>query len=119
MRAMIKTIASAALLGQFFLQPAVAGDPNGYPRVVGSGENMSVEYGPTPSRNIVGGGHVTASGSGDSIELRYADTANVQRPPVGMIPTVQGGGENLEVVWVPGGDVGANWAVAKNPATAR
>ncbi|PWS34540.1 hypothetical protein DFH01_23645 [Falsiroseomonas bella] len=119
MRTLMNTIASAALMGPFFLQPAAAGDANGYPRVVGSGENMSVEYGPAPPLNIVGGGHVTATGSGDSVELRYADSANVQQPPAGMVPTVRGNGENQEVVWVPAGDVGLNWAVAKNPATAR
>jgi hypothetical protein len=119
MRTLMKTITSAALLWPFFLQPAAAGDPNGYPRVVGSGENMSVEYGPTPPQNIVGGGHVTVTGSGDNIELHYAESTHVQQPPAGMVPTMRSDGENQEVVWVPAGDVGLNWAVAKHRAPAR
>ncbi|WP_372623943.1 hypothetical protein [Falsiroseomonas sp.] len=101
MRAILNTIAAAALVGPLFVQPAAAGDPNEYPRLVGSGENLSVDYGPKPRGNIVGGGHVVATGSGENVDLHYADSTYVQRPPIGMVPTLQGTGENLEIVWVP------------------
>jgi hypothetical protein len=42
----------------FMAAPAMA-DGFAYPRVVGTGENASVEYGPGPQNNIVGGGAVT------------------------------------------------------------
>ena len=45
MRTTLNAIAAAALVGPLFVQPATAADRNDYPRLVGSGENLSVVYG--------------------------------------------------------------------------
>ena len=51
----VTRFAAFALIGCALLSGAAA-QAESYPRVVGSGENASVEYGPDPTRNIIGGG---------------------------------------------------------------
>jgi hypothetical protein len=66
------------------------------PRVVGSGENASVEYG-RPSANVVGGALVRQVGSGESAstEVLAVTHANPGRP-TRMI----GSGESAELAFI-------------------
>ncbi len=92
-------LASALILG---LAPAALAE--GFPRIVGSGENASVEYGPGPQRNIVGGGALVQRVlSNGEFEVTYLETAMVQLPPAGLRPVLVGSGENTELSWVPFG----------------
>lgn len=101
MRKHLKTIVATALLGPTFSLGVLAADGVSYPRTVGSGENIEVEYGPTPSRNIVGGGQMQVTGSGENAEVTYLEAGHAQPAPFGLMPTLRGSGENIEVVWVP------------------
>ncbi len=92
---------ASVLLAPLFLHGALAGEPSGYPRVVGTGENASLEYGPGPI-NIVGGGAVMSVGRGEETELRYLDSQYVQRAPRGLVPVTRGSGESMETFWVRG-----------------
>ncbi|NKC31585.1 hypothetical protein [Falsiroseomonas selenitidurans] len=91
---------AAGALG--FAVPALAED--GFPRVVGSGENASVEYGAAPQQNIVGGGRVTVREDADgSVQLRHADDRYAQPGRQGVQAVTVGSGENTRTVWVPAG----------------
>jgi len=87
--------AAAALLAAGFGTPALAQDWVG-PRVVGTGENGSVEY-PTPSQNIVGGAtyRVTGSGESQSIEVLSVEHANP-----GRLSRTTGSGESQSIVFI-------------------
>jgi hypothetical protein len=86
-------IAAMALIGAGFATGALAGQAG--PRLVGSGENMSVEY-PAPSANIVGGALTQTSGSGESASVRAIAVQNRQAGRVGQLV---GSGENQRVVY--------------------
>lgn len=101
MRNSLKTILAAALLGPTFSLGAIAADGVTYPRTVGSGENIEVEYGPAPRGNIVGGGHMQVTGYGENAEVTYLEAGYAQPAPFGLMPTLRGSGENIDVVWVP------------------
>ncbi len=92
-------IAGAALLGPAFTHTAFAQDS--YPRVVGTGENASIEYGPGPRGNVVGGGQVVVTGTSENIELRHLDPEFAQAPGHDLVPRVIGTGENSTVVYLP------------------
>jgi hypothetical protein len=82
--------------------PAFANDAASYPRVVGSGENASVEYGPDATRNIVGGGAVVARDvAGGGADVRHFDESFVQPGRTGVRAVTVGNGENQRTVWVP------------------
>ncbi len=85
------------------LLSATAARAESYPRIVGSGENASVEYGPGPAANIVGGGHALVTGSGESVSIQYLDAQFVQRPRNTLVPVAIGSGENISIAWVPAG----------------
>jgi len=87
-------IAAAALLGLGFAGTAFAADIG--PRVVGSGENASVEYA-TPSANIVGGALTRTTGSGESARTEVLDVQNAQ--PRGGVARVVGTGNNASIVY--------------------
>lgn len=72
-----------------------------YPLVVGSGENATVEYGPGPARNVVGGGAAIVTGSGESLSVQHLDAQYVQRVPTGLIAITVGTGDNASSVLVP------------------
>lgn len=73
-----------------------------YPRVVGNGENMMIDYGPGPENNIVGGGAVALSGgAGENLIITYSDRYKTQQPPTGMVRVFAQQGENTEIVWAP------------------
>ena len=88
-----------------FAVPALANDIS-YPRVVGTGENASVEYAPSDTGNIVGGGRVTVfEASGNDVQIRYADPRFTQAPRSGLVPVTVGSGENVNTAWVPAASV--------------
>lgn len=84
---------------------AAAAHAESYPRVVGTGENASVEYGPGPAANIVGGGRVETTGSGEFFQIHHLDSRFAQMPRPGLAPQVVGQGENRSVVWTARGRV--------------
>ncbi|MGK7870883.1 hypothetical protein [Falsiroseomonas sp. E2-1-a20] len=112
MRRIINHLFAAALMGPLCSAFAVAQEQGSFPRVVGSGENASVEYGPGPRGNIVGGGRVDVAGSGENIELRHLDPLTVQHGYAGLIPSSRSIGENSELVWLPAPHQGAAFATA-------
>lgn len=88
-------IAAALLLGA----PALA-QASDYPRLVGSGEDMTVEYGPGPQGNVVGGGPAIVSIGGTRPSIRYMDDANVQRRTDGLVPVMADQGETQTITFV-------------------
>lgn len=88
-------IAAALLLGA----PALAQAAD-YPRLVGSGEDMTVEYGPGPQGNVVGGGPAIVSIGGTRPSIRYVDDANVQRRADGLVPVMVDQGETQTITFV-------------------
>jgi len=93
--------AANLLLGLALATPAAASDAPLYPRTTGSGENTEIDYGPGPRGNVVGGGRVHVSGSGEQAEFHHLDSDFVQRPPAGLVPVTVGSGENSSTAWVP------------------
>ncbi len=93
--------ATALLLGAALTAPAGAMDGPAWPRTSGSGENIEIEYGPGPRGNIVGGGAVHVTGSGEQTEIHHLDPSFVQLPPAGQVPVTIGSGENVGTTWVP------------------
>jgi hypothetical protein len=91
----ITRYAAAVLFAAGFGTPALAQDWVG-PRVVGTGENGSVEY-PTPSQNIVGGAtyRVTGSGEGASIEV-----VAIEHTMPGRLSHTVGSGESQYIVYI-------------------
>jgi hypothetical protein len=80
----------------------ILADGTAYPRIVGSGENASVEYGAASTRNIVGGGAVAARDvAGGGANVRHFDDRFVQPGRVGVRAVTVGSGENQRTVWVP------------------
>lgn len=86
-------IAAAALLSIGFAGGAMA---QGYPRVVGSGENASVTYG-DQNTNIVGGALVRGVGQGESAGFEVVDVQRAQNP---RHVVATGSGENTMLTLV-------------------
>ena len=73
-----------------------------YPRVIESGENKDIDYGPAGNQGpIFGGGRVVTTGTGEDVQLHHLDPQYVQRAPAGLIPITVGSGENTSTAWVP------------------
>jgi hypothetical protein len=91
----IARFAAISVLNLGFAAGLAAAEWTG-PRVVGTGENNSLDY-PVPSTNIVGGAtyRVTGSGEGASIEV-----IEVQRANPGRLSRVVRSGESAEVVQI-------------------
>ena len=89
----ITRIAAATLLGAGLLASAAA---VAEPRVVGTGDNASVEYS-VPSHNIVGGATYRTTGSGEGATTEVVSVLNAQ---TGRLARVVGTGENASVVYV-------------------
>jgi len=85
--------AAAIAIGPAVLARADA--PSG-PRVVGSGENASLEY-PVPSENIVGGALTRTVGSGESATVEVIE---VQRVNPGRLSRVVRSGESSEIIYM-------------------
>ncbi len=96
----ITRLATLALVGGVLV--AGAAQAQSYPRVVGTGDNASVEYGPGPAQNIVGGALSRVAGSGEDASVVVLDAQHVQRPRAGLIPVTVGSGENRSVAYVGG-----------------
>ncbi len=96
----IHITAALAALSLGLAMPAMA---QSYPRTVGSGEDAAVDYGPSGPSNIVGGGRVVVTGSGEDVALRHLDPEFTQAPRIGQIPVTVGSGEDATTVWVPAG----------------
>jgi hypothetical protein len=88
-------IAAAAVVGLGFATAASAQDQIG-PRVVGSGENASVEY-LTPSMNIVGGALTRTVGSGESATT---EVVFVQTVVPGHASRTVGSGESQQTIYL-------------------
>lgn len=101
MRTHLKIIVMTALLGPTFSLGAIAADGATYPRLVGSGENIEIDYGPAPRGNVVGGGHAQVTTRGENTEVTYLEAGPAQMAPFGMVPILRDSGENIDVVWVP------------------
>ena len=85
----------------FGLLPALSAAQPSYPRIIGSGEDRTVDYGPSPRGNIVGGGQVAVSGGGEDTALIRHGPPVTQSPRIGMMPVVVAGGEHATTAWVP------------------
>ncbi len=95
-------IAAALLAGAAISLPANSALAQGYPRIVGNGENMSVDYGPMGQGNLVGGGRVMVTmQSGMDITVMHLDAIFSQQPRDGYVPLTIGSGENSQTVYVP------------------
>ncbi len=99
--------AASFIIGGALAPPAYAEEPGSYPRIVGGGESVAVEYGPVPRGNIVGGGRVHVSGWGEQSESHYLDGEVVQRAPAGAVPVPDWNGESGGTVWIPARDAAA------------
>lgn len=96
-------ITRASLLAAAALAFGMAGaQAQSYPRVVGSGENLSVDYGPMGQGNLVGGGRVMVTPmSGMNVDIVHLDAMFAQQPRDGFVPLTVGSGESQSTVWVP------------------
>jgi hypothetical protein len=72
-----------------------------YPRTIDNGDSRDIDYGPGPRGNIVGGGSVSVSGSGENLAIAHHDPRFTQQPPPGLVLVSIGSGESQIVVWVP------------------
>lgn len=111
--------ATALLLGASLTAPALATDGATWPRTIGSGENVEIEYGPGPRGNVVGGGAVHVTGSGENVEIHHLDPSFVQLPPAGQVPVTVGSGENVSTVWVPAGNATTALGLLIQPGASR
>ncbi|NKE45162.1 hypothetical protein HB662_10260 [Roseomonas frigidaquae] len=94
-----------ALSGPAFAQTIA--ENSYYPRVVGSGENAEVEYGPGPAQNIVGGGAVSVTEEPNgSVHIRHTDSSFAQQGRQGLRAVTVGSGESERTIWVPSADAG-------------
>jgi hypothetical protein len=93
--------ATIAVLSFGLAAPALANDL--YPRTVGTGEDIEVDYGLNGPGNIVGGGRVVVTGSGEDLQLRHLDPEFTQAPPSGLVPVTVDSDEGSTTVWVPAG----------------
>jgi len=88
-------VTAAALLGIGLAGAASAQEWTG-PRVVGSGENASVEY-PAPSQNVVGGALTRTVGSGEGQDT---EVVAVQHTIQGRLSRTVGSGESQQVIYL-------------------
>lgn len=85
----------------FFAVPAMAQDVS-FPRVVRTGENASVEYGPGSIGTIVGGGAVTVRDlGGNEVQITHLEDRFAQPGRRGLRAVTIGSGESIETVWLP------------------
>ncbi|PWS35646.1 hypothetical protein DFH01_18815 [Falsiroseomonas bella] len=98
-----KLLLLAAVAGGALAVAAGPAAAQSYPRVVGTGENMTVDYGPMAQGNLVGGGRVMVTeptGMGD-IRVMHLDSVFAQQPREGFVPVVIGMGQNMTTIYVP------------------
>ncbi len=98
-------LATALVLGTF---GGIAGGASAqsvlYPRVIESGENKDIDYGPEGNQGAaLGGGRVVAAGSGENTTLHHLDPEYAQAGRRGLVPFTIGSGESTTTVWLPAG----------------
>jgi hypothetical protein len=92
------TIVAALALG-FVAHDAQA---QSYPRISGSGENITIDYGPMGQGNLVGGGRVmVSSGPSMNVDVIHLDMVFSQVPREGFVPVSIGSGEGSTTIYVP------------------
>lgn len=102
----MRSIRNLAFAGILAVAPALAGtafanDGASYPRVIGSGKNSELDYGPGERGNIVGGGAaVVAYRDSETVTVTYLDAQFAQQRTDGRVPVTVGSGENTSVVYV-------------------
>jgi len=102
----MRSIRNLVLAGALAIAPAFAGtafasDGGLHPRVVGTGENQDIDYGPGERGNIVGGGAlVVEHRDSDTVAVTYLDAQYAQHRTDGRIPVTVGAGEDTSVVYV-------------------
>ena len=97
----IRSMVAALLLGGAAFSLAAPASAESYPRVTGSGENLSVEYGPAGPSNLVGGGRVTVTmQSGMDLDIDHLDPQFTQMAD-GLVPVTIGSGESASQVYLP------------------
>ncbi len=95
----MKNTVALALAASLTLGSAQAGAEGLlYPRTIGSGESASVDYGPGPRGNIVGGGIALMDSEGENTSVTYRETVHGQEP---VRARAVGGGEDVSVIYVP------------------
>ncbi|HEV7267102.1 MAG TPA: hypothetical protein VGN83_19640 [Falsiroseomonas sp.] len=94
-------LAASALVGGALLA-GTAAQAESFPRLVGGGENLGVEYGPGPARNIVGGARVAIVGTGENATTTVLEVQHLQDARRGLTPVLVGSGNNLSVAYVAG-----------------
>lgn len=113
-------MAAVLLAGAALSLPATSAFAQGYPRITGNGENMSVDYGPMGQGTLVGGGRVTVTmQSGMDITVMHLDAIFSQQPREGYVPLTIGSGENSMTVYVPATMVGMVRNARNNMTTVR
>jgi hypothetical protein len=96
------TMATAALAGGIGASAALAQDSPSYPRWIGTGgESATIDYGPGPPGNTVGGGRTRTTLDGSDSHITYLDRDFVQRGRDGQRLVTYGSGEGAEAVWLP------------------
>lgn len=104
---------AAASLG--LALPAFASEA-AYPRVVGTGENATVEYGPSGSQNLVGGGAVSVRTEGDGeVTIRHTDPSFMQSARQGIRAVTVGSGESQRTIWLRRGEDAATASIGLRP----
>lgn len=100
----MRSIRNLALAGALALAPALsqvafAQESAAYPRIVPTGDTNSVEYGPGPRGNIVGGGaiNVRYRYSDNNVEMDYLEHQYAQRRTDGLVPVIVTSGESTSV----------------------
>lgn len=94
-------LTAATLVALAIGTPALANDL--YPRTIGSGESVEIDYGPAGQGNLVGGGRVRVIGTGEDTRIQHLDPTFAQTPRQGLVPVTIGSGEGATTVWVPAG----------------
>ncbi|WP_137178280.1 hypothetical protein [Roseomonas sp. AR75] len=97
-----RLVVAATLAGGAMACAATPAMAQSYPRVVGQGENLMVDYGPMGQGTLVGGGRVMVTQpNGMDFEIVHLDSVFVQQPRPGYVPMVVGQGENQTTIYVP------------------
>ena len=103
----MRSIRNLALAGALALAPALsqaafAQEGAAYPRIVPTGDTNSVEYGPGPRGNIVGGGAISVRYhySDNNAEVDYLEPQYAQRRTDRLVPVVVTSGESTSVSYV-------------------
>lgn len=89
----------AALAASALAAPASAQES--FPRLVGGADDLSVEYGPGPVANIVGGGAVRIVNEEEGrVSITHADPAFAQGRHDGRVPVMLGGEADHSITWI-------------------